>query len=298
MSCSLGKVTGNVDSLHSVIKDQSGRIIAGETRKKANPNWPEKVVIVEDDVDFHLKKISDNIHGTKDEAWWKAQINDTAKALVAKEHIERGKVAKRLAVLLEVSLRRIEELLSDDYKNEVMQGRGKKGGESTAAKGQNHSLQTVTTKGEGAAQVAAEGTAEDIDSITAKPTKVGSKTPKTEKNPIADFTALLSEIKVYPETAVTFQPGPEEVLLPRKKKRPYVVDFLIGNVAIQLDKKVVLNPMKEKGLLKNHGIKVIHVPVRLLYGKDCEVLQSLIDAFLNYWNPNAPGFKNFQKKGD
>jgi hypothetical protein len=278
--------------IHSVLMDQSGRIIAGETRKKADPNWPEKVIIVEDDLDFHLKKISDNIHGTKDEAWWKKQINDTAKALVAKERTEPGKVAKRLAELLEVSFSRIEAMLAPEYKNKDMQTLGSKGGKSKAEKARDSVLQVDITKGEGATQSVAAGTAEAIASITGKPTKVGSKTPKTERNPVADFTALLSEIKVYPETAVSFKPGPEEVLL--KKKKPYVVDFLIGNIAIQLDKKVVINPLKEKGLWKNHKIRVVHIPTRLIY-QERETLKSLIDAMANYWNPSVPEFRKFRK---
>jgi hypothetical protein len=280
-------------SLHSVIRDQNGRIISGETRKKAVPNWPEKVIVVEDDVDFHLKKISDNVHAAKDEAWWHTQINDTAQALVAKEKTERGKVAKRLAELLEVSYGRIVELLDPQYKDEVMQGRGSKGGKAKSRKGVLHK---DITKQNGATQSVAEGTTEAIENITPKKSSgQGSKTPKTESNPVADFTSMLSEIKVYPEKSVTFQPGPEEVLLPKKKQKPYTVDFLIGNIGVQVDKKIVFNRVKEDGLWNNHGIKVLHLPIRLIYGKDRDTLKNLMDAFLNYWNPSASGFRDFRK---
>ncbi len=60
-----------------------------------------------------------------------------------------------------------------------MQERGKKGGESTAAKAQDNVLQVDITKQNAAAQSAAEGTTEAIASITRKPTKVGSKTVRS-----------------------------------------------------------------------------------------------------------------------
>ncbi len=279
--------------LHPVLKDQLGRIVAGETRKKADPKWPEKTVHIEDDLDFYLSKISDNIHGVKDKAWWDVQLNAIAKVLVDQYNVKKGKVVDKMVELLKISRSKIESSLSKEYKSEEMSKLGKLSAKAKADALDN-SLHKVSTKGEAVTTVVTDGTAEVIESMTGKPSEQGSTTKPVPKNPVADFTVLLSEINVYPETAVKFEPGPEEVLLPKKKKKPYVVDFLIGNVAIQLDKKVVLNPMKENGLWKNHELKVIHIPIRLIY-QEREALESLIDAMANYWNPGAPEFRNFRK---
>ena len=105
--------------IHSVIRTQYG-IAGGETRRKADPNWPEKFVQVKSYYDHLALKALDNLHHPKPPEWWENLVNEAAKWLVENEKIPPGKVAERLERDFPLSKRTLYKYLRPEYKLQEM----------------------------------------------------------------------------------------------------------------------------------------------------------------------------------
>ncbi len=112
--------------VHPVIQTHCGTA-AGETRKKAVPQW--KVVRMEvRDYYEHLKlKASDNIHAQKPANWWRNIINEAAAELAEKQHIPKGEITKHLVLDFPLSERSIRRYLSDQFKQAEKIEAGRRG---------------------------------------------------------------------------------------------------------------------------------------------------------------------------
>jgi len=105
--------------VHSVLRTQYG-IAGGETRKKADPTWPEKFIKVSSYYDHLALKALDNLHRPKPREWWENLVNEAAKWLVENQKIPPGKVAERLVQDFPLSKRTIYKYLRPEYKSQEM----------------------------------------------------------------------------------------------------------------------------------------------------------------------------------
>jgi len=105
--------------VHSVLRTQYG-IAGGETRKKADPTWPEKFIKVNSYYDHLALKALDNLHRPKPREWWENLVNEAAKWLVENQKIPPGKVAERLVQDFPLSKRTIYKYLRPEYKSQEM----------------------------------------------------------------------------------------------------------------------------------------------------------------------------------
>ncbi len=100
--------------VRKVVRTQFG-IAAGETRKKAVSEWPEKTIDVKNYYD-HLKlKVADNLHKRKEPEWWVRVLKDAATELL-KQEVEKGQIVSRLETDFPLSKRSIYVYLPQEFK--------------------------------------------------------------------------------------------------------------------------------------------------------------------------------------
>ena len=103
-----------VGPLRPCIRTQFG-LAAGNTRKLAVPEWPEKFVKVENKYE-HLRIVAaDNQHDEKSEEWWASIINEAANELL-NLGVPRDKIVSKLENDFPLAKWKIYKYLSKEYK--------------------------------------------------------------------------------------------------------------------------------------------------------------------------------------
>ena len=100
--------------LRKVVRTRFG-IAAGETRKKAVPEWPEAFKEVKDYYQHLQIKCADNISALKPAPWWEEVIREATKELT-KQGVERGKIVERLEKDFPLSKTSLYRYLPDEFK--------------------------------------------------------------------------------------------------------------------------------------------------------------------------------------
>ncbi len=107
-------------------------IAGGETRKKANPAWPEQEVSVASYYDHLRVKVADNVHARKSPAWWTGLLEEAAEEL-AKGGAQPGGITRRLKKDFPLSERTIMAYLPQKFKSPAKARAGSLGGSAAAA---------------------------------------------------------------------------------------------------------------------------------------------------------------------
>jgi len=141
-----------VGPMRHIINTRFG-IVSGETRKKASEKyglkWPEKTIEVRDEYDFLQRKASDNIHGQKNDAWWKRVVDRVAEVLLAEPfNLKATEVGAKLLHDFPISESRLYRVLDDKYKDPYFVAIRKKEEEERINKPSKESLQIHPTKEE------------------------------------------------------------------------------------------------------------------------------------------------------
>lgn len=102
-------------------------VAAGETRKKANPAWPEQVVNVKSFYDHLRLRAADNIHARKPVVWWTALLGEAGEELM-KSGVKPGRITERLMQDFPLAERTILAYLPRKYKSTARVRAGSLGG--------------------------------------------------------------------------------------------------------------------------------------------------------------------------
>jgi hypothetical protein len=114
-----------------IITTQFG-IAGGETRRKADPSWPEQHVNVNSYYDHLRVKAADNVQARKPPSWWMALLDEAAREIV-KSGVEPTGITQRLVHDFPLAARTILEYLPEKYKSKTKVRAGALGGRAAAA---------------------------------------------------------------------------------------------------------------------------------------------------------------------
>lgn len=98
-----------------VVKDQHGKIVSGRHRKLADKNWREETINVKDELDREVKIIHYNVQRRPSQKETAGRLLHIAKIL-EKQGVPDDEVLHRIVELVPYSLRWIQHLLPDKYK--------------------------------------------------------------------------------------------------------------------------------------------------------------------------------------
>lgn len=104
-----------VGHLGEVIKDQEGTILSGRHRKLADPDWPEKEVMVTDPLQRELLIVHYNVQRTVSKEETQRRLLNIAKILES-TGIPKNEICTRVAELVPYTPQYVRELLPDEYK--------------------------------------------------------------------------------------------------------------------------------------------------------------------------------------
>jgi len=105
--------------LEKAKRDQHGNLLAGRHRKQADPNWPEEIVEVKDDLDRELKIIHYNIQRRPTKEETAQRLLKIAKLLVSKG-VPNSEVLPNMSKIVPYSERWLRELLPNEYKQQYI----------------------------------------------------------------------------------------------------------------------------------------------------------------------------------
>jgi len=104
-----------VGPLRPCIRSQNGKLLAGKHRKEADPDWPEVVKKVSDELDEELVRMHDNIQRKVSQEETKESLLRIAELLVAKG-VNPKEVAKEMVKIVPYHYTTVYNLLPSDYK--------------------------------------------------------------------------------------------------------------------------------------------------------------------------------------
>lgn len=104
-----------VGPLRPCIRSQKGKLLAGKHRKEVDPDWPEVVKKVSDELDEELVRMHDNIQRKVSQEETKESLLRIAELLVAKG-VNPKKVAQEMVKLVPFGHTYVYSLLPKDYK--------------------------------------------------------------------------------------------------------------------------------------------------------------------------------------
>jgi len=106
-----------VGYLRPCIRDQNGNLRAGKHRKLADPNWPEEVKHIKDELDGLLINLHDNVQRTIPQEETK-EIHLQIAQLLETKGVPIGKICAEVCKLSPYTDRYVRELLPQKYKQE------------------------------------------------------------------------------------------------------------------------------------------------------------------------------------